>query len=129
MHSEIDVNLEDRDGETALFAALKSLLRVFAWEHLHCIRTMEHLLRHGVDTSLKDRDGQTVLRPAAVCSPEGVKLLLQHGIVNGRLKNRERKLVFDEACESGPLDSLYLLFFRAMEDSTVTFFEWRASQK
>ena len=60
---------------------------------------------------------------------ESIKVLLLHGIVDGRLKNCDGKLALDVAYESGSLGSLYLLLVRAIEDSTITFFEWRVSQK
>ena len=41
----------------------------------------------------------------------------------------ERKLAIDVACASGTLDSFHMLYVRAIEDCTVTFFERRASQK
>ena len=62
--SDIDVNLQDKFGKTALMAAFGAR-KMFV---------MEHLLRHGANTSLKDRDGQTVLHYAAG-SPKGTKLL------------------------------------------------------
>ena len=49
--------------------------------------------------------------------------------MNGRLKSGDGKLALDVACESGALDSLYLLFIRAIEDSTITFPERLGSRK
>ena len=80
-----DIEAKNRDGETALFEAVKYGKK----------EIVEMLIENGVDINVKNRDGETALFDAVLCEKnEIVKLIVESG-ADINVKNKYGKIAIN----------------------------------